>query len=485
MSGTSSGSVRSVPPGTALLMVSALLVGLVGRVVLVGLAPRHGYLPDHDHYVRWGMQAVDEGVLSVYDHGPKSNPVVRYGDDGQPVVGTTGLEWPLNYPPLFAYAKWVEGHVHKAIDPARTGNTLTSRAVYSSVAILADVLLALGCAAIVRQHAGPRAGGLAFAAAFLMPPLALDSALWSQSDAWLVAPAVWMAHAMQNERWRRAGVLLGVAIGFKTQGIMLLAAWLPALALAPSRRRVMQGLALAGLLLAAAAFPFWWHARWEWFHQSFTANLRQHLPFKTLYAFNLWYLDLLVTGRRESTDLLLGLTRDAWGLVLSGAGTLAGYWLLWRRWRNEPWRWTLLLGWVLLVAVTFAARIHERYVVLCLPFVIIAAFRVRRLWIGVAGLVLAATFQLTVYNWGTILAFHTIDDVSAARETIKRMTPPEQWIEIPPLESLVRDYQIGRAKDLPREWMLVVLSLLSTAWIFATLAAHGRSTPTRSADPPG
>jgi hypothetical protein len=280
-----------------------------------------------------------------------------------------------------------------------------------------------------------------------------------------------MAHAMEGGRWRRAGVLLGVAVGLKTQGILLGAAWLPALVLG-RRREVLQGLALAAGVVAVAVVPFWLHSRWEWLYQAFTANFREILPFKTLYAFNLWYLDLLVTGRRESTDVLFGVTRDTWGVVLCGAGTLAGYWLLWRRWRADPARWSLLLAWVLLVAVTFAARVHERYVVLSLPFLIVAAFSVPRLRIGLAGLLVAASVQLTVYNWSTVLAFNTVDDVHAARETMMRMVPREQWIELPSLESQLEQYWAARKKDLPKEWSVLVLSLLSTAWVLFALATH-------------
>ncbi|MGH7898133.1 MAG: hypothetical protein ACREQQ_09280, partial [Candidatus Binatia bacterium] len=193
------------------IVVAALLAGLGVRAALIVISPRHGYFADHDDFVRWGIQAVDEGILSLYVHAPPPRPAVFVGADGRRSLRTRYFERILNYPPLVPYGLWLEGIAHQRLDPQRYANTVLARGVYSALSILGDLLTAWGCFSIVRALATPLEAAVTFAVVFLLPPLFIDSTLWGQKDSWVLAAAVWMVEAMGRERWWRGGFLWGLA----------------------------------------------------------------------------------------------------------------------------------------------------------------------------------------------------------------------------------------------------------------------------------
>ena len=92
---------------------------------------------------------------------------------------------------------------------------------------------------------------------------------------------------------------------------------------------------------------------------------------------------------------LLGLARDVWGTLLvlvAGVGTA----MLCRRWMapaRAPATFAALWLWS---AFLFPTRVHERYVLYCMPFVIAAAAVRPRLWASVAGLALVG---IGAHSW--------------------------------------------------------------------------------------
>lgn len=133
----------------AAIVAAALLAGLVARAWLIGLAPRYAFLGDHVDYVCWGREAVDAGILALYVRPPGTCPTAGY-IDGTPQPLITGTGERLNYPPLAAYVFWAEGRILGALDPSRVANTVTARAVFALSTSIAELVTAIGVAALVR-----------------------------------------------------------------------------------------------------------------------------------------------------------------------------------------------------------------------------------------------------------------------------------------------------------------------------------------------
>ena len=479
-------------PTAKTLVVVAAVLGCLARGWLIWISPAHKAPWDHHEYVRWGIQASRQGLLSMYTSPPPES-------DAQLAEGRTRIhhrwQYICNYPPLAAYLFRVKGAVHGVIDPERVSNTRAAHYVYSAAAVVADLLLAWGCLAVVSALAGRRAGQVAFAVAWLAPPIMLDSCFWQQTDSWAMAPGVWMLHAMMRRRWVLAGLCWGTALALKTQGILLAPIWVFAWLLQWRRgRRFPAGRSRVGVIAGAAAglawlnllaLPFWLTSGSAWLQNSFVRNLRDEAPRTTLKAFNVWYLDLLLTEDPGTENTLLGVEKDTWGKGLALAGLLLAGALGWRSGPGQADRLLLFAGLWLLLVVMLPTRVHERYLLLALPFLACLACVVPRFWIGLVALLIVATFQVTVYEWMSMGAGTWPEYEQGAREYHARaleQTPPEMRDQLPTrdraLELARRKYAELRAPDRVREWMLTVLSLVgSLAVVYAAVSGRRRPPP--------
>jgi len=440
----------------ATVIAAALLGGFGARAALIAVAPQYGFFGDHVDYVCWAREAVDVGVLALYERPPGPCPARLYVDYQTPQTALSGSNERLNYPPLAAYVFRVEGALLRALDPSRLANTVTARAVLALSTTLGELLAAAGVAALVLEPCGPLVAALAFAATWLAPPLLADGPFWGQTESWILAPGVWMVWAMGRERWLLAGMLWGVGLALKPSGVLLGPLWLYAVVCRGSRGRIVAGGVLALLTLNLLALPYWLTSGIAWLRVTYLANYVYNLHWTTMMTFNVWYADLLLAGHLDSRTPLLGVPRDIWGTVLLILGTLAAC-VLTRRWESgSPARRTLafvpLATLVTLAAVTFPTRVHSTYTAFTAPFLIATACVIPRSRIPAAAMVVAATLQILSWQWGTLLAVHLVPDESS----------------FPPARQAER--RAMRAHDLPREWALIALSLAATAAMFAAVA---------------
>lgn len=446
--------------------ILAGLVGVAVHVVAVQFSPRYGYFLDHDDFIRWSIQATDEGLLTLYDHPPPRWPSRKFVEGQGWITDPRPADRLCNYPPLATYVFWVNGVVFKSVDPDRLINTRASRGVLAAWGILAAVVMALGCAALVRELAPGRGELLAFVLTLLAPPLVWDTAIWVQTETWVLAPAVWMVWAMIRGRWWLAGLLWGVIFGLKPQAILFAPAWLMALVVARTRWRPLAGMGLGGVVFFAAALPFTLHSGLAWWRESYQKNLLEAYPDTTLRAFNIWYVDLLLCENRDSSVKLLGLQKDAWGKVLLATALLGLGAAVWRRWggdRQALLYWTVL---ALLAFVTLPTRVHERYVVLIFPFAIACAMLRRRVWLGVAPLLVAATVQLTWQHWLATAPENWKGIVERSRLAYQRYVsslPPENRAEVAGFDQFLkqrrRAFDEKRSQSAGLEWSATLLAL--------------------------
>ncbi len=455
-----------------------LALGIAWRLHAVLSPPTPPMLWDHHEYVSWGRLMDQAGFTALYDQEPPLgqmwSPVRQNRFQPQ-----SEKRHHCNYPPGIAYVLYPKIRLLALVDPTEASNTPAARLIFAGLPLICDILLAFGCLALVRPY-GHKPAIVAFAAAILAPPFVIDSCHWGQTDSMILAPAVWMIWAMQRQRWMTAGILWGAALALKTQGILLAPLWLLAFILEPRRTRVVAGGGVAAFVLLAVALPFTLHSGLQWFIRGFWTNLTEFYQQTTLLAFNIWYADLLVCETNDATLTWLGVSKDTWGKVFLLVGLAVTTALLWSRRQRHP---TLMIRFaavLLLLAVMLPTRVHERYIVLPLPFLICVAAVCPRTWWGVAPLLLAATCQITAPDWLTMRAtqwyYHEhriLADIekqyAALREEMERGNlTPEQFAALPtPREQLAIDHENHRKQrwatgDPIREWALTLLSLSST-----------------------
>ncbi len=444
---------------TVLVIALALLAGVAARVALVAIAPRHAFVGDHVDYVCWGRQAAARGVLDLYTSPPGNCPSFIYIDGSRRFMAS-GSEQRLNYPPLAAYIFWLDGKLHAVLDPAQNANTVTSRAVYAIPTALAEIVTASGTAALVRLFASPAAAATAFGLTLLAPPLLVDGPFWGQTEAWILAPAVWMVWAMARGRWLLAGALWGVALGLKPSGLLFGPLWAYAFLFRRERTRVVLGGIVALAVLNLAALPFWLSSGSAWLSVTYLENYVYDLHWTSMMAFNVWYIDQLLTERSDSYAPLLGMRRDLWGHVFLALGLLTAF-VVARRWeRRNPSRAVLgilpLATMVVLAAIALPTRVHSTYSTFTVPFLIATAFLLPATWPSAAVMVVAATLQILSWHWGNLLVVHLMEnehELPAARYAERRAM---------------------RARDRPREWALTLVSLGAAASVFAGVASATR-----------
>ena len=488
-----SGAVRPVqmarrrglnPFAPSEIIIMALVIGVVLRFCLLLIGPRFSFYGDHDDYVRYGIQADEEGVTSLYLKPPARWPRVAYQKDGAAYQTKRRTKRVFNYPPLAGYIHWFDGQVHKLVDPDRISNTFEARLVFGVVAFLGDLLLAGACFAIVGMFASRFVASLACGFAFLAPPVMIDSAFWGQTDSWVIAPALWMVWAMMRQRWWLAGALWGLALGLKPQALFFAAVWLYAIITHPRRKTIVLAVLVGILLLNLLALPFWLSSGATWIEKSYVDNLGKHHAKTSLTAFNIWYLDQLLCENRSASVEWLGLKKDWWGKIFLGVGVILSYIVVRRRWRRRSEAWLVLSSLILLCVVMLVTRVHERYIVIPLPFVIALSFRIRRLWPGCILLIAVATAQITAHNWGSHLAGkRTRSRVFRRYAKELKTVPPELRDQHRKQDRNYAKYLQLRSKDWPIEWAVAISAMLSFGYLMIATATY-RPAPLCARSPP-
>lgn len=386
-------------------------LGLILRLLLLGVPDQYCYQSDHLTHWAWARQSLERGLFSTYGH---QRPDCRFvfpapvrlmvRERGRIAAATYPAGWSgavraMNQPPLQAVALHLLGWLHRSFDPAMVPLTPFAWGLYALPAVIADWLLAVGCLFIIRAGRGNGPGLIGFALIWFSPGFLLTGTLWGQWDSWFLAPLIWMVFCCLRQRWRSAGMLFAAALLLKAQA--LLAA--PALLYFFIVRREWRG---SGRFLAAAlgtvllvTAPFMARSGPAWVENSFIYNFTALLPFTTLNAFNLWALDLLAGHDLNLGLLVLGISKQGWGLFLAGLGLLLSILIVDRGDRRSDLDLPMLLALTYTVAFLFPTRVHERYVIYLLPFLLLAAAVEQRFWAIFTGWSVIALFEVTNHLW--------------------------------------------------------------------------------------
>ena len=531
------GSVPNPPPPSPaaklcpLILAAAVLAGLAGiagRLWLTSLAPRWAYKWDHFDNIQMGRAASQAGLFNAYGEAPQHIPAV------------TGYEWseansvfcpvirpavrPVNYPPLGLTLFWAQSSLLDAVIGKEPVNTFTSRLIMSIASVAAELAAAAGVFLILRKLRGKNLALLAAALCWVLPPMAMDSCFWGQTDAWFIAPALFVVYLMMTGRWVWAGVLAGATVLLKPQGIFLAPIVLFGAAIlaneaeetgtgtVPTQRKrgrsslplspfvvaMKRGLLAAGAGAAAIlvlSLPWTVADGKAWIERAYLENITAQ-PYEetTLKAFNVWYLDALLhdgdlapilapaplaPGMKDGT--ILGVAKDSWGRLLVLAALVALAWLYYKRRRQKP-ELALLLFSGLWLWSTFLwpTRVHERYILYAVPLVVAGCFALRRLWPAALVLAVVGTAELCHTVWlqtppgylvlpREVRRYH-MSFVEGSRMQGQRAPSMEEVLQFykdkvaAPVKQM---YLEARKKTQDLEWFLTLACLLAYAWAFA------------------
>lgn len=339
-----------------LAVALALLLGLAARVVWLRDV---GYVDDIEGFaVPWLRTAAHAGAAEVYD---------RYS---------------IVYPPASVYLLGLIGRLSGG--PAAPGAITPAELFFLKLTSIAfDLFLVALLGRLGRAVAGPRvglAGALLFA---LCPPFVLISGWWGQIDSWYIFfmfVAVW---AVARGRPLLGWGVLGVALAFKVQTAVLL----PLFGLVTWRQDGIRRLILGVALLAAVWLAFTAPVLLVDPDTPLLTRISEtarDFPYVNAGGHNLWYA-LTPVGRGRGLDAYsdlqatpLGVSyRDVGlGLLAAGYGALLAV-LFVRRDRRLVFA-GAALAWLLFFMLP--TRIHARFLLPALPFLLAAGFYWRRWW---------------------------------------------------------------------------------------------------------
>jgi hypothetical protein len=138
---------------------------------------------------------------------------------------------------------------------------------------------------------------------------------------------------------------------------------------------------------------------------------------------------------------------------------------MWYRWRNNL---NGLLPWavfVLLAAIMLPTRVHERYILLVIPFLTAAAFVWRRFWPGWVLLLIVATFSVTWPQWMVQPpgSWPWVRQEAVQKFYNRPLTQPGIELDEAQLEQhlaeVKEDYLHRRRQNLWLHWMVTICAL--------------------------
>jgi hypothetical protein len=497
---------------------AVFVIGLALHVFLSALSVRWGYVPDHFDQISFGLTAREQGLLRVYSIEKEQNAWV----DGQVYDVNGGFSsyrrqgfHRLNYPPLYVLINYLQVGVLdalEALDPAIIANTFGARLVMSSGSVFAELLLAVGVMLVAWDLFGRRAGLIAGAVSWLFPSFAMNSSFWGQVDAFFLAPMVFLIFSMLHRRWVWAGLCFALGVLLKPQGVLLAPIILfgavaveeqgggLTVATVAARLGKMLGTALlAGVIITS---PWLLTSGTAWLERTYGTSYFEAFPRTTLKAFNIWYVDLLRLDARpefsslDSQSTVAGLSKDSWGRLLILAALVASAVLSLRRYGRSPKALVIFSALWLWSVYIWPTRAHERFIVYCMPLVIVLAVGCRRFVPAVTALALLGIAAHTHNLWLKVPAgSFEAQSVERYYEIVsarwKEMAASTPGFSVPPptrddaARHYWQQYRQLRPPFATRELAITILSLAAYIWTFVAAAWGGRQDSSASPKKPG
>jgi len=410
------------------LFMSITLAGFLFRIFLLILPPEYFYPYDHLTHYGWWRHSIEYGLLKDYGYNRSDyqfiyrEPVDYYvesptcGPDGkiyQPgeIIHIPPMEYkarPINYPPLTACIIHLMGLLHRMTDPKMKALTFTSWLIMELPVYMSDFLMALGCMFIVSHFKGKKSGLIAYILIWFCPGILLTGVLWGQMDSYFLASSIWCIYFALREKWPVSGLIYGISLMLKPQALITG----PALAYFFFTRKNLKSLILFSLgtllIIILISLPFTLTSGFAWIENSFISNFTELLPYSTLKAFNIWMIDLIISRDTSINRTIMGITKQTWGLLLLTIGLIISFIMCHKKYKNHPISLPMLIALIFAITFLFPTKVHERYIIYILPYLLISAFIESDYWIIFTGYSIIAVFEVTHHIWLKV-AFNLIN----------------------------------------------------------------------------
>ena len=347
----------------------AALVALA-VAVRIPLLQLPGFPTDIADSKRWGLFAVEHGLLQVY----------ALSD--------------VNYPPLAVLLRWCEAQLALLIHPsfglqdaglAAALDSVMYTVLVKGAACIADLFMGVLVYRWARQTAGPRWAVAAATAILLHPALIYVSAWWGQIDSLFSLGQIAALMAASRGQVRRSAVYYALAGLVKVQAFILIPVFAVLQGQRVGLRRMFHSGEVLISVLVLAALPFLLVGQGaHLFRSSGQAGGLQQLgsfgsvALPTNNAYNIWWLALEPEERQQS-DL-----QPLWGSLPRRSVGLAAFAvtyalvLIWMR-RRGPQYWAAAAVAVYASFFILPTQIHDRHLLPFFPLMVVAVIYHRRL----------------------------------------------------------------------------------------------------------
>lgn len=327
-----------------------LSLSLLVRLVLMSFP--NGFSIDINSFKAWSMALLVYGLPNFYGSG-----------------------W-CDYPPGYMYVLWLTGQIYQWFDPflLHTDQNLLTFLIklVPAVADLGASLLIFYILCNITSVKSAQIGAIIYA---FNPVLIFLSSVWGQIDSVVIFLMLATVYLLLKDKFVLAIIITSLTVIVKPQGLFLA----PILIFSQLRQRSLWqwllGITASLVSVWLSVLPFVWQkiepssllswlsTPWHFLYKQFIAGANVY-PYATVNAFNVW----IMANWQSDRSVWLGMSYQTIGLLLL---VVVLVWVAVLLLRNPT---SLFTATALLLIAVFmlGTRMHERYIVYALPFLLIA-----------------------------------------------------------------------------------------------------------------
>ncbi|MFN3927970.1 MAG: glycosyltransferase 87 family protein [Pseudanabaenaceae cyanobacterium] len=320
------------------------------RLVLMSFP--NGFSIDINSFKAWSMALLVYGLPNFYGSG-----------------------W-CDYPPGYMYVLWLTGQIYQWFDPflLHTDQNLLTFLIklVPAVADLGASLLIFYILCNITSVKSAQIGAIIYA---FNPVLIFLSSVWGQIDSVVIFLMLATVYLLLKDKFVLAIIITSLTVIVKPQGLFLA----PILIFSQLRQRSLWqwllGITASLVSVWLSVLPFVWQkiepssllswlsTPWHFLYKQFIAGANVY-PYATVNAFNVW----IMANWQSDRSVWLGMSYQTIGLLLL---VVVLVWVAVLLLRNPT---SLFTATALLLIAVFmlGTRMHERYIVYALPFLLIA-----------------------------------------------------------------------------------------------------------------
>lgn len=378
-----------------------LLVFFIGLIIRILLIDIDYYAGDIDvTYIPWAKEIFKAGISGFYDRN-----LIKVG----------GV-----YPPLAIYSfafiyllyQWINKiiwflNTTISIFPSKLVFFWEKSVVLSIMmkipSMIADILMAFGVYLIAKKILKVRSGGVIAAPALILfnPAFIYNSSYWGQIDAMPLAFMIFSFYFLFAKKTIWSAVMFTLGLLAKQTVVIFIPLYFLALFLKNKWKEIRVNLITIFLTITVLFLPF--YQKGNVFLYPFITyakiaadNASQRLTFN---AYNFWWLFTDTKLINDNIPIISGFTVGLLSRILVSAGMVGILFILCKKKLSLQ---NIMLCGSLIAFLTFlfSTRLHERHMMIVLPFLLIAAIKDKSL---LAIFIFTSLFHfLNLYNaWGS------------------------------------------------------------------------------------